>query len=65
VTLKDLTAQDIANWADSEGGVYSLYEHGIDAERIVDSQLAAAWRRLKQADELIQAVKDMLPEPSY
>lgn len=59
------TAQDIANMADHEGGVFSLYERGLDPARIADPVLAAAWRRMDEADKAIRAVKALLPEPKY
>jgi len=65
MTDKDLTAQEIANRADGEGGIWSLYERGIDPDRIIDPELAAAWRRLDEAYESVEAVKKLLPEPRW
>jgi hypothetical protein len=65
MVVPDLTLQDIANWADDEGGVMQLWFHGVDEERIADPELRKAWKELNLAAQLIDRVAKLLPEPNY
>lgn len=54
----DMTIEDVANYANSEGLGYAI-QHGFHSDSIIDEELAALWR---QAEDVISKIEEMLPE---
>lgn len=55
--------QRVAENADWEGGVFELYQWGLRGSDIEDPELAEAWDALALAEQLIDAVEALLPDP--
>jgi len=61
---RNWSAQDVADKADSEGGIISLLGWGLRANDIADPVLAAEWAKLEEIMPLLDRIRELLPEPS-
>lgn len=57
------TLQEIADKADSEGGIVELMLWGLSANMIEDDTLYHLWTQLETMRGLLRAIGGMLPEP--